>query len=327
MTIDTCIIVKNEEKNIENLINQLLIFSNEIHITDTGSTDNTINIINKYREKYKNVFLHHFKWCMDFSKARNYSFNCYKSKADYIFWCDADDELNEELIKSLQEFVKSNNKNDSIYEIKYKYSNDYTYTLYRSALLKISEKFIWKDPIHEYIIINTRQTRNYTLFDNGSLIIHKRINFKENLDRNLEIFMNMEKTKYKFDARNKFLYARELYNHKMYQQATHYFIGCINADEKNDMAKINSCIYLLLMDNKDSPDYFFKLFKEDIYRKDLFYYIGNYYFDRTKFKLARFYYILCDKCEEPEEDILFNYDKSCLQKALNQIDLIDQIYE
>ena len=45
MKIDSCLILKNEEQNIEKLINQLLEFSNEIHLTDTGSTDNTVNII------------------------------------------------------------------------------------------------------------------------------------------------------------------------------------------------------------------------------------------------------------------------------------------
>ena len=39
-------------------------------------------------------FLHHFKWCMDFAKARNYSLTCYECKSDYQFWCDGDDELN-----------------------------------------------------------------------------------------------------------------------------------------------------------------------------------------------------------------------------------------
>ena len=58
MKIDTCIIVKNEEKTIKKLIEQFLVFSNEIHITDTGSTDNTIKIIEDFSKKYS--FMHLF---------------------------------------------------------------------------------------------------------------------------------------------------------------------------------------------------------------------------------------------------------------------------
>ena len=55
MTIDTCIIVKNEEKTISKLIYQFLLFSNEIHITDTGSTDNTINLIKEAQKSNPNI--------------------------------------------------------------------------------------------------------------------------------------------------------------------------------------------------------------------------------------------------------------------------------
>ena len=98
MTIDTCIIVKNEEKTISKLIYQFLLFSHEIHITDTGSTDNTINLIKEAQKSNPNIFLHHFEWCNNFAKARNYSLTCYDCKADYQFWCDGDDELNDILI-------------------------------------------------------------------------------------------------------------------------------------------------------------------------------------------------------------------------------------
>ena len=60
MKIDSCIIVKNEQDNIMKLIYQLIEFSNEVHITDTGSTDNTINIINDIIKIHPNVYLHHF---------------------------------------------------------------------------------------------------------------------------------------------------------------------------------------------------------------------------------------------------------------------------
>ena len=59
--IDSCLIIKNEEENIKSLINQLLTFSHEIHITDTGSTDNTLNIIDELQTINSNIFLHYYK--------------------------------------------------------------------------------------------------------------------------------------------------------------------------------------------------------------------------------------------------------------------------
>lgn len=41
-TISLCMIVKNEEKNIENCLNNLKNNIDEIIIVDTGSTDNTV---------------------------------------------------------------------------------------------------------------------------------------------------------------------------------------------------------------------------------------------------------------------------------------------
>ena len=105
--IDSCLIIKNEEENIKSLINQLLTFSHEIHITDTGSTDNTLNIIDELQTINSNIFLHYYKWDMNFSNAKNYSLHYDNNISDYQFWCDGDDTLNDELINRLNEFKYS----------------------------------------------------------------------------------------------------------------------------------------------------------------------------------------------------------------------------
>ena len=79
MTISLCMIVKNEEDVIERCLSSAKDVIDEIIIVDTGSTDSTKSIAQKYTDK-----VYDFKWCDDFSKARNFSFS--KATMDYCMW-------------------------------------------------------------------------------------------------------------------------------------------------------------------------------------------------------------------------------------------------
>jgi len=323
MKIDTCIIIKNEEKTIRKLIEQFLVFSNEIHITDTGSTDNTLNIVNEFVDQYTNIFLHHFEWVFDFSKARNYSLTCYDCKADYQFWCDGDDELNDKLINTLKEFTYLNNKDADIYFIKYQYYNGDQNPYYRTSLLKASSKLKWKDPVHEYISYSIGHKIDHKTFNNGSLIIHKINNAINHNERNLDIFKRMEDDNCFFTCRNRYYYARELIKHNEKDKAILQLYKCLDSDEDNNLDKYNACINLFVFNDSKSIYYFFKLFKHEIYRKDIFYYVGRYYFNENKYELAKFYYLLCLNCNEPDPIVYFGYNNKCHINSLIQLNLIE----
>lgn len=87
MTISACMIVKNESNNIERCLNSIKDVVDEIIVVDTGSTDNTVELV-KQHDKVK---LYHHKWRNDFSEARNYSIS--KSTCDKILIIDADEEI------------------------------------------------------------------------------------------------------------------------------------------------------------------------------------------------------------------------------------------
>ena len=91
-----CMILKNEEKNLKNCLSKVVNFVDEIILVDTGSNDRTKVIASEFTNK-----IYDFKWCNDFSKARNFSIS--KASNDWILVLDAD------------EFVIDFNK-DSIYE-------------------------------------------------------------------------------------------------------------------------------------------------------------------------------------------------------------------
>ena len=79
-----CLIVKNEEEHIANCLEPIKNLDQEIIIVDTGSSDSTISIAQKYTDK-----IYHFDWINDFSAARNYAME--KAENDFVFFLDADE--------------------------------------------------------------------------------------------------------------------------------------------------------------------------------------------------------------------------------------------
>lgn len=84
MRLSVCMIVRNEEQYIRSCLESLPT-DVEIIIVDTGSTDNTITIINSF----EGVRLFHYEWNDDFAEARNYSISL--ATGSHIFVLDADE--------------------------------------------------------------------------------------------------------------------------------------------------------------------------------------------------------------------------------------------
>ena len=98
-TISACLIVKNEEENIDRVLVQLDECMDEIVVVDTGSTDSTMQKISEFKGRLT-PRLSQYEWCDDFSEARNFAKR--KCSGDFIFWMDGDDTLSEELVKQLK---------------------------------------------------------------------------------------------------------------------------------------------------------------------------------------------------------------------------------
>lgn len=91
LPISVCIISKNEEEHIEECCRRLTAYGLEIVLTDTGSTDRTVEIARKYTDR-----IYHYNWCDNFSAAKNYCMQ--KASHDWILSIDCD-----EYIESLDE--------------------------------------------------------------------------------------------------------------------------------------------------------------------------------------------------------------------------------
>lgn len=82
--LSVCIIAKNEEQHIGECLKRLSAYGFEIVLTDTGSTDRTLAIAEKYTDR-----IYHFDWCDDFSAARNFCLQ--KASHNWILSLDCDE--------------------------------------------------------------------------------------------------------------------------------------------------------------------------------------------------------------------------------------------
>ena len=115
-TVSLCMIVKDEEENLARCLDSVRDFVDEIIIVDTGSTDRTIDIAERYGAR---VFYH--PWEGSFSKARNYSLKY--ATCDWILILDADEELNNDDTSRLKEIAKDNKSLAISFIIKNKYKD------------------------------------------------------------------------------------------------------------------------------------------------------------------------------------------------------------
>lgn len=207
--ISLCMIVKNEERVLARCLNSVLRVVDEIIIVDTGSTDKTKQIASKYSDK---VF--DFKWCDDFSAARNFAFS--KAERDYILWLDADDVLLPHDLEKLTDLKQRAEKGVNAFYMRYNTSFDElgnpAFWFYRERLIKNSEGLKWQGRVHE--AIDCPQPVEYC----DIAVTHKSVK-TEYSSRNLLIYEKQLALGEPFSPRDEFYYGRELYYNKHYEKA------------------------------------------------------------------------------------------------------------
>ncbi len=108
--ISLCMIVKDEEKVIERCLQSVQHIVDEIIVVDTGSVDNTIDIVKRYTDS-----IHHFEWTNNFADARNFAAS--KANGQYILVLDADEFVYSDNLKEVIEVIKSDELEVDAYEV------------------------------------------------------------------------------------------------------------------------------------------------------------------------------------------------------------------
>ncbi len=106
--VSLCMIVKNEEANLERCLTSIKDIVDEMIIVDTGSTDQTVAISESFGAK-----VYHFPWTNSFSEARNESLK--HATKEWILIMDADDEFCKEDKGLLEQLIHDNPEDNNLY--------------------------------------------------------------------------------------------------------------------------------------------------------------------------------------------------------------------
>lgn len=184
MNLSVCMIIKNEERYLEGCLSSLIDIADEIIIVDTGSTDKSLSIAQKFNAK-----IFYFKWIDDFSAARNYSISMARGK--WILWLDADERLDSSSVEELKKIVAGDELSGVTCKVVSINPDNSLFTakLYRLFRNHKGVKFVGN--VHEQII-DSLVNLNYKLSDSGIIINHLGYNvseeeIKKKALRNLEL--------------------------------------------------------------------------------------------------------------------------------------------
>lgn len=160
--LSLCMIVRNEEENIERCLKSAKKIVDEIIIIDTGSTDVTKKICFGYTDK-----IYDFEWNDNFAEARNFSIS--KASNDWVLILDADEEVIYFNKESILRFIRNKSNDKIVGRIKrINFMDD------NKGLRKYSERvnrmfnknyFCYKGTIHEQIDSKSGEDYNTELID------------------------------------------------------------------------------------------------------------------------------------------------------------------
>lgn len=157
MRISACLIIRNEEKNLERCLWSISAHVDEICIVDTGSTDASPEIAQRFAHKFE-------VWTgcndasgriVDFSAARNR--NLEQATGDAVLWLDGDDVLvgGAELRKAVQEAPRGPDGDFQLLAA-YEYERDaagrVTTLQWRERVVGHPKRWEWRGPVHEGLL-------------------------------------------------------------------------------------------------------------------------------------------------------------------------------
>ncbi|MFA0125833.1 glycosyltransferase family 2 protein, partial [Vibrio sp. 10N.261.48.A2] len=107
-TLSVIVITKNEEDRIETCLKSVVDIADELVVLDSGSTDATVEICQKYTD---NVTITDWP---GFGKQKQRALD--KATCDWVLSIDADEALDEEMSKALVELLKQDQIKHTAYK-------------------------------------------------------------------------------------------------------------------------------------------------------------------------------------------------------------------
>lgn len=285
--LSLCMIVKNEEENIDRVLSNARDYADEIIIVDTGSTDKTKELASKYTDKIYDI-----QWEYNFSKARNYAFE--QATSTYLMWLDADDIITESTAQNILKWKKEGEDCDVLicpYATNFDEKFNPIFQFNRERIVKNDKRFRFKDRVHEVIVPGGK-----VMINEDIVIFHNKKN-KPYTSRNLDIYQRMIEEGETFSPRSQFYYARELYFNGKYDQAIRAFSKFLSEGKGWNENNIEACLnlskcYQAKKEENKALAVLFGSFVYDLPRGETLYEIGNIYLGKEDYLRAIYYYKL-----------------------------------
>ncbi len=224
-SLSLAVIAKNEAHNIKQFFDSIEGCFDEVHFTDTGSTDDTVKLAAE-----RGAIIHHFEWVGDFSAARNYSLSF--AKTDFVMWLDLDD-----VLENPEAFKKW--RNDALgladyWVATYHYASDAqgrpicSFARERVFRTKLGLKF--KYFVHEGVLPQSDHGQVRIQYIPTWAIRHMRTDKDLQMDRsrNLKLF---EVRKAELDSRMTYYYGKELFESGQHVEACQYLVKAVAQDD------------------------------------------------------------------------------------------------
>jgi glycosyltransferase involved in cell wall biosynthesis len=203
--IEFLIMLKNEETSIMASLNSIKKYAKHLFILDTGSTDRTMEIIEKFCEKF-NINLHIKKTnFVNFAITRNESIDfaeeiCKKNNIKYLTLLDAGDEFkcstNKDILYNIieQNFSKNNSCYGAIKKVWLVNKEEIIHHDIRFIKVGYNCRYDERYPVHETF---KNKTNKNTIFLGDLIILYQNRNLygfstQSRLERDLEMLKNAE---------------------------------------------------------------------------------------------------------------------------------------
>lgn len=268
--ISIAIICKDEERVIERCLSAISkdsSMNDEIIVIDTGSTDNTLEILSTI----KNIKIYHFTWDDDFSKARNFAIS--KATKDWVFFIDSDEVLVEESLDNLRNTIEkcmnTANKKDTIVFSPRVINSDDTVVYNAGRIIPNNNTVEYDGCVHEYPVTRDKNYNLVALKLSNTIVEHDGyekviLKNKKKAIRNTKLIKKILK-KNPDSSRYYYFYFRDakpLLSEKEYENGmVNFFNKFPNDIYANQVAKDLANFYIEISEFQNAEKYITMLFE------------------------------------------------------------------
>jgi glycosyltransferase involved in cell wall biosynthesis len=296
-------IVRDAEAQIQDILNDVSEFCDELVVVDTGSEDSTKELAEAAGAKVVE-----FEWVDDFAAARNVSFE--HCTGDWILWLDADDRIppaSQEELKRLKIELTRLPEIDIVmipYRVHFSQGDPSicTFSFERERVVRNTPEIRWSGPVHETVNVPSPALRWPTAW------IEHRPRSEDRpgkVDRNLRI---LEKAYAEGDrsSRNLFYFANELKDHERWEDALAKYQEYLDSGEvalwERHSAVLSMAVCAEMLGRIETKlDYLYEAMRLDPTRAEPFLRVGLHHYERREWLQAVPYFLAASSLPRPSD--------------------------